>query len=254
MIKFILHSIEKTLDIFFALKPQQKISKSTPKWVAHRGAPESQTLENTLACFAKCLEDNIWGIEFDIRWTYDNVPVVHHDSNCERLFSRPDMIINKTYFTELRNEIPEIPSLQEVMAQIQKKAHYMIELKSSLSPKQEGILFNQLSSLTPCLDYHLLGLTPDILQGLKLFSPKCFVLVSEFNHKTDQEFVIKQKWAGYASHYFLVSDSQIRRFHGNNIKIGTGYIASQNCLNRELNRQVDWLFTNSLSVVRSSKI
>ena len=41
----------------------------------------------------------------------------------------------------------------------------------------------------------------------------------------------------------------LRKHHRNGRKIGTGYVRSRNCLFRELNRGVDWIFMDALAKV-----
>lgn len=56
---------------------------STPLIIGHRGA-SAVTPENTLAAFARALQDGADGIEFDVRLSRDRVPVVIHDATLKR--------------------------------------------------------------------------------------------------------------------------------------------------------------------------
>ncbi|MGJ9381714.1 glycerophosphodiester phosphodiesterase [Salipaludibacillus sp. CF4.18] len=51
--------------------------------IAHRGN-NRYTPENTLAAFMSAVKYPIKGIEFDIQWSKDNIPVVIHDSTINR--------------------------------------------------------------------------------------------------------------------------------------------------------------------------
>ena len=53
-----------------------------------------------------------------------------------------------------------------------------------------------------------------------------------------------KKYHGIAGHYALITDALVNKHHMQNQCVGTGYISSKNCLLRELNRGVDWIFTN----------
>ena len=44
--------------------------------------------------------------------------------------------------------------------------------------------------------------------------------------------------------YLLISDRLLKKHHIKNQFIGTGYVRSKNCLFRELNRGVEWIFSN----------
>lgn len=54
-----------------------------PLIIAHRGA-SLVAPENTLAAFERALQDGADGIEFDVRLTRDNLPVVIHDATLKR--------------------------------------------------------------------------------------------------------------------------------------------------------------------------
>jgi glycerophosphoryl diester phosphodiesterase len=54
-----------------------------PLIIGHRGA-SALAPENTLAAFARALHDGADGIEFDVRLSKDNVPVVIHDATLSR--------------------------------------------------------------------------------------------------------------------------------------------------------------------------
>lgn len=51
--------------------------------IAHRGN-KKYAPENTMAAFYSALKYDVDGIEFDLQWTKDNVPVVHHDPTIDR--------------------------------------------------------------------------------------------------------------------------------------------------------------------------
>ena len=54
-----------------------------PLIIGHRGA-SALAPENTLAAFARAVEDGADGIEFDVRLSKDNIPVVIHDATLFR--------------------------------------------------------------------------------------------------------------------------------------------------------------------------
>jgi glycerophosphoryl diester phosphodiesterase len=49
---------------------------------------------------------------------------------------------------------------------------------------------------------------------------------------------------GIAGHYLLLNDRIKQRHIQAGQKIGTGFIRSRNCLYREMNRGVEWIFSN----------
>ena len=80
-----------TCDLVFALIPQKTPSVENLekcKVISHRGQHDNvKVFENTLPAFDNTLNtEDIWGIEFDFRWTKDLHPVVIHDPDLLRLY------------------------------------------------------------------------------------------------------------------------------------------------------------------------
>src|SRR4051812_16710031 len=67
-------------------KPDAEKLKAV-KVVAHRGYCGQGMKENTLPAFRAAMGLGAWGIEFDLRWTSDGTPVVHHDESTKRVFT-----------------------------------------------------------------------------------------------------------------------------------------------------------------------
>jgi glycerophosphoryl diester phosphodiesterase len=196
--------------------------------------------------FQRAADAGVWGIEMDIRWTRDQVPVVFHDPDLNRLHGRPETIGAFT-LNELQRQCPAIPSLSDVVCRFGKKIHLMIEVKQQSRPCiriQEKRLEEVLISLEPVQDYHLLTLDPVPLQSFTRIPPRARVAVSEGWPGFSSRWVRRNGWGGLCGHYLLVGSTTMRRHRRNGQRIGTGYIASRSCLFRELNRGVDWIFTN----------
>jgi glycerophosphoryl diester phosphodiesterase len=66
---------------------------STPLILGHRGA-SALAPENTLAAFARAMSDGADGIEFDVRLSRDQVPVVIHDETLKRT-ARIDRLVSE---------------------------------------------------------------------------------------------------------------------------------------------------------------
>jgi glycerophosphoryl diester phosphodiesterase len=54
-----------------------------PRWIGHRGAA-AHAPENTLASLRRAAADGARWVEFDLRLTADEVPVLLHDATLER--------------------------------------------------------------------------------------------------------------------------------------------------------------------------
>jgi glycerophosphoryl diester phosphodiesterase len=243
-------ALTSTIDLAAAAIPRRVPSRATLqqcKIISHRGENDNrEILENTLAAFAAARAAGVWGVECDIRWTRDLVPVIYHDPGCERLFGDP-VTIASLEFSVLRERFPLIPSLQELVGEFAGNTHLMLEIKAESYPKparQKAILQAILSSLTPGDDYHFLMLDP-VLAARVDFVPREFsLLVAEFNlHRLSRE-CLQQGFGGLMGHYLLLNDTVKRRHEGAGQRVGTGFIHSGNVLFRELNRGVEWIFSN----------
>lgn len=225
--------------------------------LAHRGVHDDKCTENTFEAFDRAVEIGAWGIEFDIRWTKDDEPVVHHDRDCLRTFGHAH-ILEDHPFEILRRKFAKVPTLKEVIGRFKGKIHLMIELKRSeieWSRKRIERLASELSDLRPQHDYHLMSLDTDLLLRCD-FAPRSSLLpVAEFNAEAISQTVLKEKMAGLTGHYMLLNDKQVRRHIDAGQHVGTGFIGSKSVLYRELNRGVDWIFTNhpaqTLSLLKS---
>ena len=66
-----------------ARQPETRFHQTSPLIIGHRGA-SALAPENTLAAFARALDDGADGIELDVRLAKDGVPVVIHDATLRR--------------------------------------------------------------------------------------------------------------------------------------------------------------------------
>ena len=241
----------KICDFIFELIPRQipafeKLGKC--KIVSHRGQHDNKIVfENTLSSFDKVLEaDGIWGIEFDFRWTKDLYPVVIHDPNLRRLHG-VNRIVSDITLSELKILCPLIPTLEEVLKRYGKMLHLMVEVKEELYPepeKQVLILKNLFSDLEPAKDFHLISLKQQMLEKINFLDNTAKILVAEFNVNELSRIALEKNYAGFAGHYILIGNKVVRKHLKSGQKLGVGYPSSKNSLFRELNRSVEWIFSN----------
>jgi len=215
--------------------------------ISHRGEHDNiDVFENTLAAFDRARAHCVWGLECDIRWTKDLVPVIFHDADLQRLFGNP-LVIGQTMFQQLRKEFPQIPTLLEVLARYGKEMHLMVEIKDEGYPEPEYqrlILSQAFSDLVPEEDYHFLSLDPQLFQYVSFVSPTTYLPVALLNLRELSPISLKEHYGGIAGHYLFLTDVRIQNHHEQGQKVGTAYIRSKNSLFREINRGVDWIFSN----------
>ncbi|MGE0764158.1 MAG: glycerophosphodiester phosphodiesterase [Bdellovibrionales bacterium] len=213
------------------------------KIVGHRGIGSGPG-ENQIAGFVACAEAGVWGVELDVRWTRDNVPIVLHDANTRRVFAAPVCHPQQLTWIELQCCQPGVPSLQQVLSALRGRCHLMIEIKEEFTPEREEILSHILSLLRPKEHYHLLTLEPALLENCQKFKADCRVLVSELNAAQASRYVLRNAWGGTAGHYLLQTTKQIAAHHHAGQAVGAGFITSFNNVCRQLHRQIDWIFSD----------
>jgi glycerophosphoryl diester phosphodiesterase len=222
--------------------------------ISHRGEHDGRRVfENTLAAFDRAVDQGVWGIEFDIRWTRDMEPVVTHDPDLRRVFGQ-SLRVGDCGLHELKRICPLLPTLAEVIGRYGGKVHLMAEVKSESYPdrsRQSRILGDLFAELRPGRDFHLLALTPEAFELTPFAPPSAFLPVARLNVSGCSRIALQQGYAGIAGHYAVLPAGVIRRHHAAGQKVGTGYIRSRNALLREINRGVDWVFSNHAAGVQA---
>jgi glycerophosphoryl diester phosphodiesterase len=248
----------KLADLVMAVIPRPVPNArvlSECKIISHRGEFDNVTVkENTLEAFRDASSHGVWGIECDIRWSSDLIPVVCHDANTSRVFGT-SLILAETRFSDLREQLPQIPSLAEIVAEFGGRTHLMLEIKEEYYPQpqqQSKILEAALDTLKPAEDYHFLALEPALFQRVRHAVKLSCLPVAELNVRRLSEASLLQSLGGLSGHYLLLGNSLLAKHHQHGQQIGTGFVSSRNCLFRELNRGVRWLFSND--AVRMQKI
>jgi glycerophosphoryl diester phosphodiesterase len=224
------------------------------KIIAHRGDPlGKQEEENTLAAFDRAQAAGVWGIEMDLHWTRDREPVVIHDPDLVRLYGIRRHIA-EFGFAELRSQFPAIPALDEVIGRYGGRLHLMIEIKSMPKddrPGHQQRLREILGPLTPVTDYHLLCLQPEALPVPPFLPRSALVAVADRLPQQMSRWVLKHRWGGICGHFLFIGNALIHRHHAAGQKVGIGYARSRNSLFRELNRGIDWIFSNDASALQN---
>jgi len=237
------------IDLFYAIWPRPfpvKECLEKVKIVAHRGAHSKAVTENTLEAFQKALDLKLYGIEFDIRWTKDLVPVVHHDKCLNRIF-KIDVLISEINFKELRQIAPDVPSLSEAIQLCAKKIHLFIELKDEYFPnliKQNDILTQVLSELKPGDDFHLMSLDNNVLSKFNQFDKKTYLLIAVLNMLEQFELSKQNEISGVTGHFFLFKNKYLKECQNIGLLSGTGFPKSMNAFKAEVNREIDFIFTD----------
>ena len=237
-------------DLWFASLPRRRPSVAALercRIVAHRGEHDNRLCrENTLAAFAAAADAGAWGIEFDVRWTRDLQPVVIHDPTGARVFGM-DIEVAAVEFVELRRRLPEIPSLEEVVEAHGRRLHLMVELKPDRlgrAAEKGERLARIFTALEAGRDFHFLALKLESLEPAGFAGRSACLLVAEVNTARLSREALDGGYGGLCGHYLLISSRLIARHRARGQRLGTGFAASRFCFYREVNRDIDWVFTN----------
>jgi glycerophosphoryl diester phosphodiesterase len=240
------------VDFWMAAVPRRRPDPAAAarcRIVSHRGQHDGNRTarENTFEAFEAARAAGVWGIETDIRWTADLVPVLSHDPGTARVFGKPVTIAGVT-FAELRAAVPELPSLAELVAEFGGNTHLMLELKAAPFPgtakRQAEILRAHLAALRPGRDYHVLALDPALFEAFDIVPRSCCLSVAQDNMAEIAGKTLAAPYGGLTGHFLLLNDAIKRRHEQAGQKVGTGFVASRNCLYREIGRDVEWIFSD----------
>lgn len=244
--------IEKSVNACFAAWPQTpptSAQAAKTKLIAHRGAHDHRQgiIENTLAAFQRASRLGCYGSELDVHLTKDNVLVVHHDLNLQRLHHHKTAI-KEVDLKSLKQLAPTIPTLPEVVQAVASQQVLFIELKTPIL--NETPLLAALDGLKAGKDYFLISLEATILAPLKGFPKHSQLLVAtQYNTKQFCQATVDQGYAGVMGHYLLLHQARIKQLHQASKRYGVGFVDSKNSLYREINRGIPWLFTNQAASV-----
>ena len=144
--------------------------------VAHRGASVEQP-ENTIEAFEASIDAGADAVEFDVRMTADDVPIVMHDPDVSRTSDGTGLVPELTLadIRRLRIQLPgggttSVPALEEALECLSGRAAADIEIKNP--PDEPGYT----ADAEPAVEATLAALDELAFSGL--------VIVSSFNPRS----------------------------------------------------------------------
>jgi glycerophosphoryl diester phosphodiesterase len=162
--------------------------------VAHRGIP-IKVPENTIEAFTNAIKHGVDAVEFDVRLTADQIPIVYHYYYLEELTNFSGPVFNFTY-KQLRDakfignyekdtKNYKIPSLETVLEVISSKIGLEIEIKGP-EPESADIIVNILKKFKHLHNnLEITSYEPFLLRKVKKHLP---------NLKIDLLFPLYDKW------------------------------------------------------------
>ncbi len=131
-----------------------------PLLLGHRGARAVASVpENTPACFDLALEHGCDGFEFDVRLTSCGSALLSHDPDAGGI----------TVSQATVDQLPHLPSLEDVLRRYGQRAFLDIELKV---PGLESKVLNSLRECRVEEDYVVSSFLPEVVMELKTRSAK----------------------------------------------------------------------------------
>ncbi|MEM3708310.1 MAG: glycerophosphodiester phosphodiesterase family protein [Nitrososphaerales archaeon] len=212
--------------------------------IAHRGASAYEP-ENTLRAVKRALELNAKMIEVDVRLSKDEQIVVIHDESVDRTTNGKGLVKNLT-LEELRKldagKGEKIPTLQEVINAVRKKAILIIEIKvlnieDSIvrTIEKEGI---ENEVIVTSFNHHILkrikNLNPTIKTGV-IF--KCHPIKSV-------DLALNANAESLFPEYRYLSKEMVNEAHKNNLRIFPWTIDDPSIANELIEIGVDGIVTN----------
>jgi glycerophosphoryl diester phosphodiesterase len=214
---------------------------------SHRGERDDRSVfENTFAAFDCLRGSGVHGIEFDVRWTRDLVPVVFHDADLRRLFDDSNRIADLTR-RELLQRRPEIPDLHAFVRRYANEFHLMAEVKHEPYPDPPLQSARLAEALAPALAQGrctVLSLVPEMFGRLPDIPARATMGVSRLNVDAISAEALAQGRAGCSGHYATLGAARVAAHHAAGQVVGCGFPASRPVFYREAARGVDWVFTN----------
>ena len=239
-----------TIDAFFARRKYPiptRAQLEACRIVSHRGERDDVNVrENTYAAFDSLRGSGVDGIEFDVRWTADLVPVVFHDTHLLRIFGEPDRICALTA-AELRARHPEVPDLHAFVRRYTDEFHLMCEVKHERYPDPPLQSRRLAEALAPALARsrcHVLSLVPEMFAWLPDLPVRATMGVSRVNTASISAEALRAGRGGFSGHYAAFDATRVAAHHAAGQVVGCGFPASPSVLYREAARGVDFVFTN----------
>jgi glycerophosphoryl diester phosphodiesterase len=239
----------KTVDALYALPRHAPTvaQLAACRMVSHRGERDDRAvLENTFAAFDPLRGSGVTGLEFDVRWTADLVPVVFHDAHFARLFEAGGALRETDLWT-LRMRFPQVPTLHDFVRRYCDEFHLMMELKQEPYPDpalQDRRLAEALAPALATGRLHVLSLAPAMFAQLPSLPANRTIGVGRLNADAISAEALASGRAGFACHYAALGSRHIEAHHRAGQFVGCGFPPSPALLRREAARGVDWVFTN----------
>jgi len=186
--------------------------------IAHRGVFNNRTIpENSMKSFQKAISLD-YSIELDVQLTKDNVLVVFHDYDLERMTSfrgiLQDLCYSDIQKLRLLNTKEKIPTFQEVLKLVKGKVLLDIEIKNTKRISETcSILMKELDGYSPFI---LKSFNPQIVRYLKKHYPSIevgYLIDRKYSNKFLQWFLSSNFMIHHSKADFLAIHKKLAKTH-----------------------------------------
>jgi glycerophosphoryl diester phosphodiesterase len=243
------HAFLRATDALYGLARHAPTAAqlATVRIISHRGEHDNRTVfENTCAGFDPLRGSGIFGIECDVRWTRDRVPVVFHDAGLERLFGARQRLHDLSWL-QLHAGWPMVPRLDDFVRRYAGEFQLLVELKYERYPDPALQDRRLAEALAPALEAgrcHVLSLRPELFALLPSLPAARTLGIARLNAGAISMEALAAGRAGFACHFTALRARHIRAHRAAGQVVGCGFPSSRPLLYREAARGVDWIFTN----------
>lgn len=234
-----------------------KLSNKKPLMIAHRGLSSFEK-ENTMAAFIAGGNHTYYGMECDIHVTKDNVIVVCHDSNLERV-SGVNLVIEESTYEEIQqvnlydvkkeNNWPylKVPTFEEYLdCCIRYNKVAVIEFKFLF--KEEDVyrvieIVKSRNYLDKCV---FISFVYENLTFVRKYDSNINVqfLLAEYKDELIERCI--KESVDIDIHYSLLNQERIDYLHQNNLKINVWTVDDPEIGEKLSEMKVDFITTNRL--------
>ncbi len=186
--------------------------------VGHRGARAYEP-ENTLRSFKKALELGVDAVELDVRKTKDDCVVVIHDADVKRTTNGKGLVSDLT-LKELKSLSTEkneqIPTLEEALDFIGKKAKVFVELKEAGLEKQVVALIRQKGLEKNVV---VVSFLEDALRKVREMDAALETGLIYAKHKNPVKAAVELKAQWLLAFYRFTHTANVQKAHENGLKV-----------------------------------
>ncbi|RLG85779.1 MAG: hypothetical protein DRO39_04745 [Thermoprotei archaeon] len=214
--------------------------------IAHRGASRYEP-ENTLKAVLKAIELGADGVEIDIRFSAEGVPVVIHDSDLRRVAgisrSVSEMRLEELKRVRVFGREP-IPTLEEVMDAVAGRVLLILDVKD---PGHEDSIAKILSS-RGYENVVVASFLPRVIRRFRQLLPRVATALYTFRRSTAIRDASSLGIDVLLLRHNVVTSELVSKAHRLGIKVITWVVNDLEEARRQLSYGVDGFFTDFLEI------